>query len=115
MQCSAYFGELSEERKQNWNCADDNPYDVLQSPIKLTGKGHDLWEKGEKYFNGRIQIDWGSYAWKCTKEQIIVFLEGTITTLPWLLDGEKKEIESIKQYIRERGDTQYGVVFIEES
>lgn len=34
MQCSAYFGELSEKRKHNWNCADDNPYDVLKNPIE---------------------------------------------------------------------------------
>ena len=115
MLCRAYFGELSEKRKHNWNCADDNPYDVLKNPIKLTRKGHDLWEKGQKYFKERIQIDWGSYAWKCSEEQIVVFLEQTMTEFPWLKEGEKKEIENIKQYIKEHGDTQYGIVFVEEA
>ena len=46
MMCSAYFGELSEERKANWNHKEENPYSVLVSPISLERKGHRLLDVG---------------------------------------------------------------------
>ena len=114
MKCSAYFGELSKERKREWKYNDNNPYAVLQNPVDLGRKGYDLWEKGDSYFSDRIQIDWGSYAWKCTDKQVIDFLEETQTTLSWLIDKEKEQIRCIRQYIKEHRDTEYGIVFIED-
>lgn len=115
MLCSAYFGELSVERKKDWKYIDDNPYNVLQNPINLGRKAYDLWNKGQPYFEDCIQIDWGSYAWKCTEEQIMAFLEETMTALSWLVEDEKREMEKIRQYISEQGNTSYGIVFIEEA
>ncbi|MEE1196132.1 MAG: hypothetical protein UHS54_04580 [Lachnospiraceae bacterium] len=115
MMCSAYFGELSEERKANWNHKEENPYSVLVSPISLERKGHRLLDVGNKYFHDRIQVDWGSFAWKCNPEEIIRFLNDNKTTLPWLIEDEEDVIEKVKTYISERGNVAYGVVFVEEA
>ena len=114
MMCSAFFGMLSEKRKQNWDNKDTQPYDVLDKPICLERKGHDLLNKGEEYFTDRIKIDWGSFAWKCTPEQIIQFLISHKSTLPWLVESEEETINKVKSYIEIYGDTEYGVVFVEE-
>lgn len=115
MMCSAYFGELCDARKANWEHDDTNPYGVLVSPISLENKGHDLLDVGSKYFHDRIQIDWGSFAWKCSPEEILQFLDDYKETLSWLVEDDKKMMESVRAYIAERGNTTYGVVFIEES
>lgn len=115
MVCSAFFGELSEERKADWCHNDENPYTVLVSPISLERKGHKLLDVGNKYFRDRIQIDWGSFAWKCTPEEILKFLNDYKETLPWLVVYDEHMIESVKTYISERGDMLYGVVFVEEA
>lgn len=115
MVCSAFFGELSEERKADWHYNDENPYAVLVSPISLERKGHKLLDVGNKYFRDRIQIDWGSFAWKCTAEEILRFLNDYKETLPWLVEYDEHMIESVKTYISEREDMLYGVVFVEEA
>ena len=115
MLCSAYFGKLSEERKKNWNNGDENPYAVLELPIELEGRGHDLWGYDGIFFSEKIQIDWGSFAWKCTQEEILRFLKETESGLSWQKETEEKMIRNVKEYMKMHGDTEYGVVFIEES
>lgn len=115
MVCSAYFGELCEERKQNWKYEDTNPYAILDKPISLEGKGHDLLDAGNKYFHDQIQVDWGSFAWKCSAEEIVRFLNDYKETLPWLVESDEKMIEEVKSYIKERENVEFGVVFVEES
>lgn len=115
MMCSAYFGRLSEKRKLSWDNGDDNPCDVLESRICLEGKGHDLLHSGSDYFKDRIQIDWGSFAWKCTPEEISRFLCDHKTTLSWLVKSEEELIKNVKAYIAEDENAEFGVIFIEES
>lgn len=114
MMCSTYFGVLSEKRKSNWDNGDDNPFDVLQSRICLDGKGHDVLRAGSQYFNSKIQIDWGSFAWKCTPEEICRFLCDYKTTLSWMIKSEEELIEKVKAYITANQNEEYGVVFVEE-
>lgn len=114
MKCSAYFGELSEIRRQRWEQDDTNPYEVLVSPICLEGKGHDLFSVGSQYFKEKIKVDWGSFAWKCTPEEIYRFFEEHQTTLPWLIKSDKEVYTKVREYVEQRGNTEYGVVFVEE-
>ena len=115
MMCSAYFGELCDERKSKWDNGDTNPYTVLTLPISLERKGHKLLDVGSKYFHDRIQIDWGSFAWKCTSEEILQFLYDYKETLSWLVEDDERMIESVKEYVSQRENAEYGVVFVEES
>lgn len=114
MMCSAYFGELCEARKEKWHCDDTSPYEVLIAPITLDRKGHKLLDEGNKYFRDKMQVDWGSFAWKCNAEEIIRFLEDNRDTLPWLVKDEEQMLESVRTYVSERGNVAYGVVFVEE-
>lgn len=114
MMCSAYFGALSETRKIKWDNEETNPYEVLESPMCLDGKGHSLLAVGYKYFRERITIDWGSYAWKCTPEEIYRFFADNKTTFSWLVEDEEKMIKEVEKYILEREHDEFGIVFIEE-
>ena len=114
MMCSAYFGELSEGRKAVWDNGDDHPHKVLASSIQLNGKGHEIWSKGSNYFHDKIQIDWGSFAWECSANEILKFLNDSKSTLPWLEKDDLKLIRNVKNYISERPNCDFGVVFIEE-
>ena len=115
MICSAYFGELCKDRKKQWDYKDNNPYAVLKTSVKVDRKGHDLLSYGQLYFEDRIQIDWGSFAWKATEKQILVFLEDHQSKLPWLVEDDVLMVKQVKQYIKEHEDASYGVVFVEES
>lgn len=114
MICTAYFGELNESRKKNWKNDDKNPYAVINMPIILERKGNALLIDGDRYFHDKIQIDWGSFGWKCTSQEIIKFLVDHKTTLPWQIKEDERIIETVRNYISERGDVSYGVVFVEE-
>lgn len=114
MLCSTYFGVLSDERKKQWNCGNNNPYVVLKSSIKLDGKGHTIWDDANRYFENQIQIDWGSFAWKCKGDKCIEFLKTHQSTLPWLVERDQKMIDIVTRFIIEHAEDEYGVVFIEE-
>ena len=113
MVCCAYFGELSKWRRERWDNGESNPYKILSEPIELPRKGNHFWDYGDRYFFNQIRIDWGSFAWKCTGDSIIRFLEDNISSLPWLKKDEKEMIEAVKRYIEMHKETEYGVVFIE--
>ena len=114
MECSAYFGELSETRKQKWEQGNTNPYEVLVSPIRLERKGHDLLSVGSKYFREKIKLDWGSFAWKCSPDEMYRFLDEHKTTLPWLVKSDEELCTKVRDYVLQRGNTEYGIVFVEE-
>ena len=101
MMCSAYFGELSDDRKHEWENAESDPYAVLKTPIKLDRKGHELLDCGQKYFSERTQIDWGSFGWKSTEKQILKFLKDHQSNLPWLVKDDAEMIEQVKRYIKD--------------
>ena len=114
MKCSAYFGELSEVRKLKWEQGDSNPYEVLVSPLSLEGKGQELLSVGSQYFREKIKLDWGSFAWKCTPDEMYRFLDKHKTTLPWLMKVDEEMCKKVRDYVTQRGNTEYGVVFVEE-
>lgn len=76
-------------------------------------KGHTLLGYGDDYFDDKIQIDWGSFAWRCTPEQVVRFLEEQKNTLPWLIESEEVQIKTVKGYIANRPEGQFGILFIE--
>ena len=115
MICSVYFGVLSEKRKTNWNNGDTNPYEVLGSSISLDRISNELFGTGVKYFREKIKIDWGSYAWKCTTEEMIQFLNDLKVIHSWLIESVEEMLEKVKDYIAGSNSEEFGIVFIEES
>ena len=114
MKCSAYFGEITEQQKNNWKDGEYNWRDVIKEPICLIGKGHELLYHGSEYFDDKIKVDWGSFAWKCSAVQILSFLCDFKTTLSWLINDEEELIKDVKNYIASRENVEFGVLFIEE-
>ena len=113
MMCTAYFGALNEKYRENWYNGNRDPSDVLDDRICVERKAWKVLDIGNDYFRERIQIDWGSFAWKCTKEEIIKFLQEHKTQLPWMIESDEEMIAEVKRYIAEKGDVPYGMVFIE--
>lgn len=97
-----YYGEISESRKENWDNGEENPYDVLVSNKKISGYDWmSFFAIARTYLKEEIQIDWGSFAWKGCKSDILKLKKD------W---HAKLEDET---FLKE--DVEYGVVFIEES
>lgn len=102
MMVDVFFGELSKERQKDWNFPDDNPYAVLQNDYKIWKAGTDVLWYGKEYFHDQIQIDWGSFAWKCSIEEFKEYLKYYHLDVPDELDLHT--LDKTKQY---------GMVFIE--
>lgn len=104
---SIRYGKIQERWEKDWGThdSDDSPYDVLQNshgidfPIGSGWFGFHLW--ADEHCTDRIEIDWGSRAWKCTGKELLDLNEKH--------PGTVYEVESINP------DEVYGVVFIEES
>lgn len=101
MMYTIYYGELSESRKETWDTGEDNPYQVLQDTRKISANDWmGFLGVARKHLREEIQIDWGSFAWKATKNELI-----NLCKVPGISARGVKSLEA---------DKEYGVVFIEE-
>ena len=95
-----YYGELTDEWKNNWG-AGDEPYDMLKkyNQISFGGDGMGIFSWAKEHCSDEVQVDWGSYAWKCRGEELIRLSrkKSNYVQDAELIDPEKE----------------YGVVFIE--
>lgn len=94
-----YYGKLSDYAKKHWYDMKD-PFNVLewQEVIKMGSLDFLLVTKDN--FTDQVQLDWGSFAWKCSKAALICFF---VT--------HKLSCEIIDKLDE---NDEYGVVFIEE-
>ncbi len=96
-----YFGELTDARKKNWHYSDGNPFSVLKENHEVNIR-LEIIDYAKKYFHEEIQIDWGSFAWKCSLKEFTDCLKAYKLKFPLSLD---------ENGLDEKGE--YGVVFIE--
>lgn len=104
---SIRYGKICECWKKDWRTPDveSNPYEVLQNehvikpPISSGWLGFHYW--ADEHCTDRIEIDWGSRAWKCTGKELILLNEKNPGTV---LEADSIDPNEI-----------YGVVFVEES
>lgn len=102
MMSDIYYGELSDERLNEWDCENNDPYQVLKWKKQIRVGGWDfLLDIAKKYFIDEIQIDWGSFAWKGNKEAILLMMEN------------EKNI-TVEDYEQLEDGITYGIVFIEQ-
>ncbi len=94
------YGALSEEWAGNWGYGDD-PFKVLAEWKGLRIGFDDCGVFGwtSVHCTDEVQVDWGSYAWKCRGSELIE-----------LAQRESNYVENIEGINPERI---YGVVFIE--
>ena len=99
------YGEICDAWEENWGNAGGDPFEVLKErhgisfDIGSGWYGFHLW--ADKHCTDRVEIDWGSRAWKCKGKELID-LDGWGTT-------KVRDVESVDP------DKTYGVVFIEMS
>lgn len=99
MMSSILYGEIKENQLRSWS-ENKNPYDILieNNRIEKLG-GWEFLEIANKLFSDEVQVDWGSFAYKCTKNQLKILKDQM---------GCEINMETLKT------GKIYGIVFIEE-
>lgn len=92
------YGRIKDERLQTWESNHD-PYDILERNIEIHRIGGWDFLFQDKLFSDKTQVDWGSFAYKCTKAQLGEMSRNLRCAVP-----ELEEIE----------DENLGIVFIEQ-
>ena len=69
-----FVGHISPERKADWFCKNENPFSVWEGDALVTQICYvDTWTVGDRMLRDRVDVDWGSVAWKGTKQELIRF------------------------------------------
>ena len=100
---NVYIGELTDYALNNWLKADE-PFDILkkenEEEVSLNWIEFMWWANSN--LKDQFQVDWGSFAWRCDKEDMTRFCND-YNTEPW-------EDEFISQMDPAK---EYGAVLIE--
>ena len=100
MLSSIYYGEIQSDKLVSWN-ENKAPYNILVENNRVYKLGGwEFLDIANKLFDNEKQVDWGSYAYQCTKEQLERLMEQTGC-----------EIDKINELASEKI---YGIVFVEE-
>ncbi|NLG05574.1 MAG: hypothetical protein GX567_17385 [Clostridia bacterium] len=99
MMSSIYYGKIKEERLATWQ-DNSEPYDILvdNHEIHRVG-GWSFLDYANANFSDKVQVDWGSFAYKCSGKQLKKFQRKTLCEIEKIENVNDEEI--------------YGVVFIE--
>lgn len=93
-------GNISSQRRENWFCNDGNPYAVWEGAALLERACYvGSWCIANDYLRDRVDVDWGSIAWKGTPQEISA-----------LFSACNLQTDGLEQL---RENTDYAVVFIE--
>ena len=70
MMSSIFYGEIKEDKLKTWS-ENRNPYDILveNNRVERLG-GWDFLFIAKDLFTDEVQVDWGSFAYKCTRKQL---------------------------------------------
>lgn len=96
---SLYYGEIKPERLETWNTNSD-PYDILVERHEISPKLLFQLHYAERICSDEVKVDWGSFAYKCTKNQLQQLEETCKLKIEGLDDLEDGKV--------------YGLVWIEE-
>jgi hypothetical protein len=101
MVSSVFYGEIKDDRLISWN-ENHDPYDILKENHRVEKlSGWSFLDIAEKLFSDEVQVDWGSFAYQCTKEQLCEL-------------GRRTNCEIVRIDELQPGVV-YGIVFVEES
>ena len=77
MLSSIYYGEIQSDKLVSWN-ENKDPYNILVENNRVYKLGGwEFLDIANKLFDNEKQVDWGSYAYQCTKEQLERLMEQT--------------------------------------
>lgn len=88
-------GEISRERKENWHSLNDNPYAVWEGRTFASETCRiSALSSADYCLRSRVDVDWGSVAWKGNAKEISRLFEAE------RLDGAGlKDLEQGKDYV----------------
>ncbi len=66
---SLYYGEIKPEKLITWSKNSD-PYDILAWQKEISPKMFFQPHMASEICSDEVQVDWGSFAFKCTKDQL---------------------------------------------
>ena len=93
-------GTISQQRKENWFCKNDNPYAVWEGAALVERTCCiGSWCIASEHLRDQVNVDWGSIAWRGTREEI--------TELFAACNLQSDGLEQLQE------NTDYAVVFIE--
>lgn len=94
------IADIQSDKLVSWN-ENKDPYNILVENNRVYKLGGwEFLDIANKLFDNEKQVDWGSYAYQCTKEQLERLMEQTGC-----------EIDKINELASEKI---YGIVFVEE-
>ncbi len=100
MLSSIFYGEIKSDRLETW-AENQEPYDILVENNRVYKLGGwDFLAVAKELFSEERQVDWGSFAYQCTREQLEIMIAQTGCV-----------IEKINDFVPEKI---YGIVFVEE-
>ena len=79
---ACYFGEISASYLENWAPHKVSPEQKEPEIFDVLSSGQEImyrldWRAAEECFSDKIQVDWGGWAYKVTKEQAVAYNERT--------------------------------------
>ena len=100
MLSSIYYGEIQSDKLVSWN-ENKDLYNILVENNRVYKLGGwEFLDIANKLFDNEKQVDWGSYAYQCTKEQLEKLMEQTGCGIDKMNELASEKI--------------YGIVFVEE-
>ena len=64
-------GEIGKQRRENWNVSNDNPYAGWEgTPYSVEACRISALSSADYCLRNRVDVDWGSVAWKGTAKEI---------------------------------------------
>ena len=68
MLTSIYYGEIQSDKLVSWNENKDSYNILVENNRVYKLGGWEFLDIANKLFDNEKQVDWGSYAYQCTKE-----------------------------------------------
>ena len=104
MLSSIYYGEIQSDKLVSWN-ENKDPYNILVENNRVYKLGGwEFLDIANKLFDNEKQVDWGSYAYQCTKEQLEKLMEQTGCEIDKINEDilyNSKLFEVVEGYVRE--------------
>lgn len=67
------IGEISKNRTSKWDNGSKNPYEVLKQTMYRGECTMGTLQEAAQCFHDELQIDWGAFAWKASKADLMRF------------------------------------------
>ena len=87
------IGEISKSRKSKWDNGSTDPYAVLSKVLYSGRCTMGTLQEAGNHFRNEIQVDWGCFAWKARKCELMKFFKRKGYPI-----DEIKSLDDFKEY-----------------